>query len=225
MSYIRHSQCRICQCEDHKVVSDIDFDLLSNGLTIDQVLGKYGQFFGLQVAGLPTVKLNYSAVATHRKHIQKNVAPSLLGLPEATDRVSGELVKGERAAGFTSYIEILRENKETLETLLQSAFEDLSLSDDYLLKAPNSKSQSMLLMVRDSIRKNIAALTKQIQETTSPQLNNLNSKDNPQIVELLMIVKKAALLSIEDKKVRDMFMRELTTQIAFSKELRWMSEE
>lgn len=168
--------------------------------------------------------LNYAAVFGHRNHIKKDVASSYLGIPEAGSKGT-ELVKGERAVGFDSYIEELHKNKETLDVLLQSAFEDLNASDEYLLKSVTPKYQALILSVRDNIRKSIASLTQQIQETTTPTINNLNGKNNPQIIELLMIVKKSATLAIRDKDVREAFKAELSVQIAYSKELKWLMDE
>jgi hypothetical protein len=246
MAYLRHPNCRICAIEDHKVVSDIDFELL-NGASINTILGKYGHFFGTPVKPGSAVSpfadeeplvpskdgfeakpmLNYGAVYWHRSHIKKDVTTSLLGLPEAGSGVRGEteIVKGERAAGFNSYIDELHKNKETLDVLLHSAFEDLNQSDEYLLKSLTPKYQALILSVRDNIRKSIAALTSQIQESITPTLNNLNSKNNPQIIELLMIVKKAAALAIKDKDVREAFKSELAVQIAYSKELKWLMDD
>lgn len=224
MAYLRHSNCRICKHEDHKIVSDIDLKLL-DGASINDILGEYSSLFGKNDKdNQPTAPLNYSSVFTHRKHIRKDVASAYLGLPEAGSRGT-EIVKGERAVGFDSYVEELRKNKETLDVLLQSAFEDLNLSDDYLLKTVTPKSQALMLSVRDNIRKSIAELTHRVQEATTPTFNNLSGKNNPQIVELLMIVKKVAALSIRDKEVREAFKKELTIQIAYSRDLKWLVED
>lgn len=226
MSYRLYPGCRICKHSDHKVVSDIDFKLLE-GATVNDIVMAFGQFFGKVGADNQKIEpdLNYAAVVGHRNHISKSVAPTLLGLPDANGYSNGALVKGDRAVGFDSFIEELRKNKETLELLKQSAFEDLNMADEFLIKASSPKAQALLLAVRDNIRKSQAALIKQIQETITPNFNNVSGKDNPQFVELLLIIKKSALLAIRDKAVREAFMLELETQIKFSKELKWLAED
>lgn len=224
MGYNRHSNCRICALEDHKTVSDIDFKLL-NGTSINTILGEYSQFFGKPGPdNKPKPTLNYNSVYTHSRHIKKEVGSTLLGLPEAGSRGT-ELVAGPRAVGFDSFIEELHKNKETLDVLLHSAFEDLNLSDEYLVNATTPKNQAMLLSVRDNIRKTVANLTQQVQESITPSFANINSKNSPQVAELLMIVKKVITLCIRDKDIREAFKKELSTQIAYSKELKWLVEE
>ncbi len=220
MAYYKFPACRICCLDDHKTVSDIDFKLL-NGASVNEIIGQYGKFF------IDKEKpLTYISVVGHRKHMSKNIGASLLGLPEASSIPSGaEIVVGDRAEGFDSYIENLKRSKETLDAMIASAFEDLNASDAYLAKSDTPKYQALMLAVRDNIRKSIANITQQIQETSAPNLNQLNTRSDPRIVELLMIVKKAATLSIRDETVKKAFRDELTIQIAQSRELKWLAED
>lgn len=222
MTYIRFSNCRVCQFTgDRKVSEDLDFKLLE-GVSIEDVLGEYSKHFTD-----PSKPLNFMSVQDHKNHLKKQVATNLLGLPSAPagEYSKNEIIVGDdRSNGLDSYIALLNKNKETLDSLVRSASEDLMNSDGYLAQAGTPKNQALILSVRDNIRNSIADITARIQVLITPQINNVSSKNNAQVVELLMIVKKSANLSIRDKAVKESFMKELSIQIATSKELKWLSE-
>jgi len=223
MAYIRFTNCRVCalQDKDHKAWSDIDFKLLE-GVPLAQVLGEYAGLF-VEPNKPP---LTYIALSQHKKHLKSQVANNLLGLPDASSSNSNsQIVVNDGTNGLISYVDELNRNKETLDKMLVSAEEDLVKSDEFLAAATTPKNQALLLSVRDNIRQSMVEISQKSLEAITPNLGPLNSKDNPQVIELLMIVKKAMNLTIKDKDLREEFKNELSTQIAFSKELKWLNED
>jgi hypothetical protein len=222
MAYIRFTNCRVCalQDRDHKAWSDLDFKILE-GVPLKQVLGEYAGFFTE-----PGKPLTFIALSQHKKHLKSQVANNLLGLPDAsTSNSASEIVINDGTNGLISYVDELNRNKETLDMMLASAEEDLIKSDEFLAGATTPKNQALLLSVRDNIRQSITEISQKSLEAISPNLANVNTKDNPQVIELLMIVKKAMNLTIRDKDLREEFKKELSTQISFSKELKWLNED
>jgi hypothetical protein len=222
--YIKFANCRICQLDaDHKVKSDLDFKILE-GTPIDQVVGEFSQYFTD-----PQKPLNYWAVQRHKSHLSKQVASNLIGIPSIPP--SGEFDKNSivvsdgKDTGLGSFIDFVLKNKETLDELKESAKEDLINSDVYLGQASTPKAQALILSVRNNIRDSIADITAMEQKLLTPQLGNASSKNNAQVVELVMIAKRSAILAIRDKTVRESFLKELALQISSSPELKWLNTE
>jgi hypothetical protein len=223
MDYIKYTNCRVCQLQaDRKVISDLNFKLLE-GVPLEQVQGEYSQYFVD-----PQKPLNYHVLRRHKSHLKKQIANNLAGIPSIPggefDKNSIVISDDTKDLDFGSFIDFIKRNKEDLEALKISAMEDLETSDAYLAGAQTPKNQALILSVRDNIRNSVAAITEKIQELVTPQINNINDKGNAQVVELLMIVKKSALLSGMDKKVMESFLKELVLQIDGSKELKWLNK-
>jgi hypothetical protein len=219
--YSRIPACRVCQCPDDKAVSDMDSDLL-NGLDLDTVLAKYSGSFTD-----PEKYINRTWLYSHRRHLRKSVPNSLLNLPDLSTGNNSKLANPERSQGFDNYLGTVEKDREMVDVLVASALEDLNNSDEMVkLSKLNPQAYSMLLSTRDRIRDSLGKMMVLNREIVSPNVTfNIGEANNKLFIEFLLIIKKSSEASIEDKTVREAFIRELTNELRKSKEFKFLITE
>lgn len=218
MSYAKVPNCRICAHPDDTVISEMDADILG-GVILPTVQVKYAHEFGD-----PAKPLSQVSLANHRFHLRASVKNALVGIPDLSSGQSGEIVSSKRSEGFDSYTGMLAKNRELLEIVVASAIDDLMDSDAMLKAATDSKGQAALLGARDGMRRSVVEVTKITKDLMDPAINVLDGASNVALIELLKIVRTAAIKAIVDEEIRNSYFNELTTKIKRSKELRWMLE-
>jgi hypothetical protein len=215
--------CRVCALADDVVVSELDKDLLE-GMDITTILYKYSGKFSD-----PLSPLTRTVLYSHRRHLRRSIPAAILQITDlgTSSKQSPEETNLVRSEGFDSYVGTMEKDKEMVDVLVNSAMEDLISSDSILTVALlNPQDASLVMSVRNQLRKSLGELLKLNKEMVSPVLSfNIGDTNKKLFIEFLLIVKKAAEASITDEDMKSNFLLEITSQLRKSKEFKSVLEE
>jgi hypothetical protein len=220
--YTMVGTCRICTQVGDSVVSEMDKDLLS-GMDITSILYKYSGKFSD-----PLMPLTRTVLYSHKRHLRRSMPAAYLQVPDTLSSPGQtETTNLVRSEGFDSFIGTSEKDREMVDVLVNSAMEDLISSDVLMnLSQANPQDASLMMSVRTQLRKSIGEFIKLNKEMTSPALAfNIGDTNKKLFIEFLLIVKKAAEVSISSDDDRESFLLEITSQLRKSKEFKAVLEE
>jgi hypothetical protein len=205
-------------------VAALDKDLLE-GVNFNTLLIKYSGKFNDE-----TKPLNRTVLYTHRKHLRRSIPVALLQIPDIGNHVlnkeTTEVTTPERSSGFDTYLGTVKKDQELVDVLVNSAMEDLLHSDEMLAAARGAQDQSLVLSVRNQVRKCVGEFITLNSKMSTPELGMAIGDTNKKLfIEFLLIVKKSAEAAIPDEGVRDKFLLEITSQLRKSREFKYVLEE
>jgi hypothetical protein len=173
--------------------------------------------------------LTYIALFAHRKHVKRSLPAGILGISDMGSS-AGEpmgITTPAQSAGFDSYLGTVAQEKEMIETLVDSAFEDLTSSDEMLHRAKGDiKDEALIVTVRNQLRKALGDFITLNKELTSPTLAlNIGDTNKKLFIEFLLIIKKVAETTIVNEEAKNAFFNELTIQFRKSREFKSILQE
>ncbi|VVB50680.1 Uncharacterised protein [uncultured archaeon] len=217
-SYLKLPRCRICQHRDDKVVAEIDKDLLEQ-MPLADVLSKYSGHFAEKAFPLTPM-----ALFSHRRHLQRAVPSALLQIPDlSVPQGSTESTSLVRSEGFDSFLGTVKKNREMLDLIVESATDDLSLSDEYLASSYSAKDRAMMLMARDKMRQSLAQFIELSKSLGVPEVSvNIKGTGDgaDRITEFLVLFRQAADNILVDTSLKEALFTELAKLIRKSVTLR-----
>lgn len=218
-SYLKLPKCRVCQCKDDAIVSAIDKDLLEE-MPLAEVLAKHGGHF--EDRAFPLTPM---ALFAHRRHLQRAVPSALLQIPDlsASGSRGTESTSLVRSEGFDNFLGTVKKNREMLDLIVESATDDLTLSDEYLAGSYNAKDRAMMLMARDKIRQTLAQFIELSKSLVTPEISvsiKGNGDGGERITELLVLFRQACDNVISDQATKEALFSELAKLIRRSATLK-----
>jgi len=218
-SYLKLPKCRVCQLKNDDVVSAIDKDLLEEH-QLAEVLATYGGHFPEKAFPLTAL-----ALFAHKRHLLKAVPSALLQIPDLSSarETGAETTSLARSEGFDNYLGTLKKNRDMLDLIVESATDDLNLSDEYLAGAYNAKDRAMMLMARDKIRQSLAQFIELSKSLISPDISvsiKGHGDGAERITELLVLFRQACDNVISDQGTKEAIFGELVKLIRHSSTLK-----
>lgn len=216
-SYLKQPKCRVCQYKDDSIVAAMDKDLLEE-MPLAEALAKYGGHFVEKAFPLTAMVLH-----GHRRHLRRSVPSALLEIPDlSVSKENGsEPTNLARSEGFHNFLGTIQKNREMLDSLTQSAMDDLNVADEFLASAYSAKDRAMILAVRDKIRQSLAQFIEISKSLTTPEISvNIKGRDGDRVTELLVLFKQASDIVISDKQTKEQLFIELAKLIRRSSTLK-----